>query len=110
MKVIYVFQSPTSAIILEKMVIPQIERGAHGAELVGVFFFHDNVYFFLPEHPIGEKMTRLASKHDFFLMCCDYCCEQRQISGRLYPGVNEGCFPDLYQRAQKSGSQQVITL
>ena len=110
MKIIYIFQSSMAAIILEKMIIPQIEEGRHGAEVVGMFFFHDNTYFFVPENPIGEKLTRLANVHGFFLICCDYCCEQRGISGQLYPGVIEGCFPDLYTKVEELGAQQVITL
>jgi len=110
MNVIYVFQSQRASIILEKMIIPQISKEKHGAEVVGMFFFDDNVYFFLPEHPIGEKLCRLSSKYSFFIACCDYCCEQREISGRLYPGVIEGCFPDLYKFAQDKKADQVITL
>jgi hypothetical protein len=110
MKVAYVFQSSRASMILEKMIIPQVSNETHGAEIAGMFFFDDNVYLFLPENPVGEKLTMLSSKYGFFLVCCDFCCEQRGISGRLYPGVEEGCFPDLYRLAEKYGAQQVITL
>jgi len=59
--------------LLEKMIIPQISLEEHGAEIVGMFFFHDNVYFLLPENPIGEKLAMLSAKYRFFIMCCDYC-------------------------------------
>ena len=110
MKVVYVFQSEKSYLILENMIIPQLEIGEHGVEVAGMFFFHDCVYFFIPEHPIGEKLTRIASKHGFFLICCDYCCEERGIANRLYPGVEIACFPDLYKKVKQAGVQQVITL
>ena len=110
MKVLYIFKSSDSSTILEKMIIPQLEKETHGAEVVGLFFFADNVYFFLPENPIGEKLSRLSVKLKFFVLCCDYCCEQRGISGRLYPGIEEGCFPDVYKLAEEKGAQQVITL
>jgi sulfur relay (sulfurtransferase) complex TusBCD TusD component (DsrE family) len=110
MKVVYLFQSSMSAMLLENMIIPQIEEQRHGAEVVGMFFFFDNTYFFVPENPIGEKLVRLADKYGFFLICCDKCCEQRGIINNLYHGVEVGCFPDLYKLAEKVGAQQVITL
>ncbi len=110
MKVVYIFQSQRASILLGKMIIPQISKEIHGAEVVGMFFFDDNVFFFLPENPIGEQLSLLASKYGFFIACCDFCCEQRGISGQLYPGVKEGCFPDLYKLAEAYGAQQVITL
>jgi len=110
MKVIYFFQSCQASVILEKMIIPQLSKEEHRAEVVGMFFFGDNVYFFLPEHPLGEQLTQLSSKLGFFLVCCDFCCELRGISGRLYPGTQEGCFPDLYRLAGERGADQVITL
>jgi len=92
------------------MIIPQASLEVHGATIVGMFFFDDNVFLLLPENPIGEKLTILSAKYNFFLMCCDYCCGQRGISSRLYPGVKEGCFPDLYKLASDYGAEQVITL
>ena len=110
MKVLYFFQSPNASTMLTKMIIPQLDRGEHGVEVAGMFFFGDTTFFFLPENPIGRQLTALAGKIGFFLICCDFCCEQRGISGRLYPGVEEGCFPDVYHRAQKHGADQVISL
>jgi len=110
MKIVYIFQSPKASMLLENMIIPQISLEVHGAEVVGMFFLDDNVFFLLPENPIGERLTMLSSKYGFFITCCDYCCGQRGISGRLYPGVHEGCFPDLYKQAANSYAQQIITL
>ncbi len=110
MKVVYIFESANSALLLERMIIPQLGKGEHGAEVVGMFFLAETVFFFLPEHPVGEALTALAAKLNFFIVCCDFCCEQRKISGRLYPGAREGCFPDLYRLAAERGAEQVITL
>ena len=110
MKVVYLFQSTRASMVLEKMIIPQLSEERHGAGITGMFFFDDNVYLFLPENPIGEKLSMLSAKYGFFLLCCDYCCEQRGISGRLYPGISEGCFPDLYRLAGEYQAQQIITL
>lgn len=110
MKVVYVFESANSAMILEKMIIPQLEEERHNAQPVGMFFFFDNTYLMVPENPIGEKLVRLANKYGFFILCCDMCCEQRGIMNSLYQGVEVGCFPDLYKLAEKVEAQQVITL
>jgi hypothetical protein len=110
MKVVYFFNSVHASLILEKMIIPQISGEDHGADVVGMFFLGDTTYFFLPDNPIGEQLSRLSSKYGFFIVCCDYCCEQRRISGRLYPGAQEGCFPDVYRKAQERGAEQVICL
>jgi len=110
MRVLYIFQSPNASTILDRMIIPQLGRGDHGAEVAGMFFFGDTTFFFLPENPIGEQLARLADKLGFFIICCDFCCEQRGISGRLYPGIEEGCFPDVYRRAKDHGAEQVISL
>lgn len=110
MKVLYFFQSPNASTILSKMIIPQLDQDRHGAEVAGMFFFADTVFFFLPENPIGKELIRLSEKLGFFIICCDYCCEQRDISGRLYPKVEEGCFPDVYRRAGEHGVEMVISL
>jgi hypothetical protein len=110
MKVVYLLTSSRVSLVLENMILPQLAEERHGAEVVGTFFFDENVYLLLPENPVGEKLTRLASKLGFFVMACDFCCSMRGISGRLYPTVTEGCFPDLYRLAAERGAEQVITL
>ena len=45
MKVAYVFTSPRAASYkLGQMILPQMEAGTHGVEVVGMFFFDDNVF------------------------------------------------------------------
>jgi hypothetical protein len=45
MKIAYVFVSPRAASYkLGKMILPQLEAGTHGVEVVGMFFFDDNVF------------------------------------------------------------------
>ena len=44
MKVAYVFSSTTSQKILNTMIIPQLEKGTHGVEVAGMFFFMDNTF------------------------------------------------------------------
>lgn len=42
MKVAYIFNSTNAHKILDSMIIPQLESGTHGVEVLGMFFFMDN--------------------------------------------------------------------
>ena len=44
MKVAYLFEPTNSREILENMIIPQMEKDIHGADVVGKMFFFDNCY------------------------------------------------------------------
>jgi hypothetical protein len=46
MKVAYVFSTSghTASYKLGRMILPQLEQGTHGVEVVGMFFFDDNTY------------------------------------------------------------------
>ena len=45
MKVAYVFATNmASTFKLSTMILPQLEKGDHGAEVVGMMFFDDNVF------------------------------------------------------------------
>ncbi len=110
MKVLYIFQSVHAFTILDKMIIPQLEQGDHGAQVGGMFFFGDTTFLLLPESPLGQRLVPLADRLGFFLVGCDFCCQQRGISGRLAPRVEEGCFPDVYRHAAEHGVEQVISL
>ena len=44
MKVAYVFRNDMSATFqLASMILPQLEQGTHGVEVVGMMFFDENV-------------------------------------------------------------------
>jgi hypothetical protein len=110
MTVAYVFSTPNASFILEKMIVPQLEEGRHGAEVAGMFFFFDNNYLLVRGNPTGERLTAIARKRGMLLMGCDQCCYQRNIADRLFEGVPIGCFPDLYKALAGARIDQVITL
>lgn len=110
MNVAYVFSTPNASYILEKMIVPQLEEGRHGASVVGMFFFVDNTYLLVRGNPTGERLARLARGSGMLLMGCDQCCYQRAIADRLIEGIPIGCFPDLYGALQGAKLDQVITL
>ncbi|BDG08071.1 SaoD/DsrE family protein [Anaeromyxobacter paludicola] len=110
MNVAYVFTTPGASFILEKMIVPQLEEGRHGANVVGMFFFFDNNYLLVRGNPTGERLHALAKQRGMLLMGCDQCCYQREIADRLFEGIPIGCFPDLYQALAGAQVDQVITL
>jgi sulfur relay (sulfurtransferase) complex TusBCD TusD component (DsrE family) len=121
MKVAYVFSTSghTASYKLGKMILPQLESGSHGVDVVGMFFFDDNNYVLRKGDPIGERLSKVAKDNGMMLMMCDQCALERQLAegeaGNCTPsgvvdGVTVGCFPDLYAALSGNPPDQVITL
>ncbi len=134
MKIAYVFASPRAASYkLGQMILPQLETGTHGVEVIGMFFFDDNVFVLRQGDPIGERLSKVAAARGMLLMMCDMCALERHLAegaprwcdpatglGRPSPaecrvkdtvaGVQVGCFPDLYAALAGNPPDQVITL
>lgn len=125
MKVAYIFRSPmASTYQLASMILPQLEDGAHGVEVVGMFFFDDNTFVLRSGDPVGERLARVARDRGMLLMMCDQCAVRRGLaegtleqcgSGEVQAkgtveGVSAGCFPQLYEALGASPPDQVITL
>jgi sulfur relay (sulfurtransferase) complex TusBCD TusD component (DsrE family) len=133
MKIAYVFVSPRAASYkLGQMILPQLEAGTHGVDVVGMFFFDDNVFALRTGDPIGERLARVAARTGMLLMMCDMCALERGVAdgeprwcdatgcGRREPaecrvrntvaGVQVGCFPDLYAALAGNRPDHVITL
>ncbi len=127
MRVAYVFSTAGQTIdyILGDMILPQLEQDDHGAEVAGMFFFHDNTFALRAGDPIGERLAAVADERDILLMLCDRCATKRGLaeqvgehdSGRpqyeptnVVEGVTVGCFPDLYGALAGNPPDQVITL
>jgi sulfur relay (sulfurtransferase) complex TusBCD TusD component (DsrE family) len=121
LRIAYVFATSghTVSYKLQKMILPQLEAGDHGAEIAGMFFFDDNTFPLRAGDPLGERLGRVAREHDILLMMCDQCALERGLAtgqpGDATPagavdGVTVGCFPDLYNALAASPPDQVITL
>ena len=125
MKVGYIFATDmASTFKLATMILPQLETGNHGAEVVGMFFFDDNVYTLREGDPVGERLAKIAAEKNILLMACDQCALRRNLaegdfsqcgSGEVTPkglvdGVHVGCFPQLYGALEPAAPDQVITL
>jgi sulfur relay (sulfurtransferase) complex TusBCD TusD component (DsrE family) len=125
MKVAYVFATNmASTFKLSTMILPQLEDGSHGATVVGMFFFDDNLYVLRDGDPIGERLASIAKEQNILLMMCDQCAVRRNLAdgtfeqcgkGEVMPkgtisGVQAGCFPQLYAALADNPPDYVITL
>jgi sulfur relay (sulfurtransferase) complex TusBCD TusD component (DsrE family) len=120
-KVAYVFSTSghTASYKLGQMILPQLEDGDHGVEVVGMFFFDDNTYLLRAGDPLGERLGRVARENGMLLMLCDQCALERELAEGekrnarpvgTVEGVEVGCFPDLYAALSANPPDQVITL
>ena len=125
MKVAYIFRSNmASTFQLATMILPQLEGGYHGTEVVGMFFFDDNTFVLRSGDPVGERLSKVARERGILLMLCDQCAVRRNLAeGTLeqcgkgevtakgtVEGVTAGCFPQLYDALSGNLPDQVITL
>jgi hypothetical protein len=121
MKVAYVFSTSghTASYKLGKMILPQLEEGRHGVDVVGMFFFDDNNYVLRIGDPVGERLAVIARDTGMLMMMCDRCALERGLAagepGDCKPqdtveGVTVGCFPDLYAALAGNPPDHVITL
>jgi sulfur relay (sulfurtransferase) complex TusBCD TusD component (DsrE family) len=125
MKVAYIFRTNmASTFQLASMILPQLEDGSHGVDVVGMFFFDDNIYALRSGDSIGERLATVAQEKKILLMICDQCAVRRNMAngtleqcGRgdvtakgTVNGVIAGCFPQLYEALSGNMPDQIITL
>ena len=134
MKVAYVFNTPKAASYkVQQMILPQLEAGTHGVEVVGMFFFDDNVWALRKGDAVGERLAAVAAETGMLLMGCDMCSLERNLAegeprwcdpatgkGRetaaecepvnMVDGAHVGCFPDLYAALAGNPPDHVISL
>ena len=79
MKVAYLLESEYAREILEDMIIPQLEKGVHGVDVVGMMFFFDNCYMLVEGSKTAQRLADLSEKTGMLLMACDRCCFKREI-------------------------------
>ncbi len=121
MKIAYIFTTggTTATHKLGQMILPQLEEGRHGVDVVGMFFFGDNNFVLRSGDPIGVRLAKMASEKKFFLMMCDRCALARGLAegevGDCKPtntvdGVRVGCFPDLYAALASNPPDHVVSI
>ena len=68
MKVAYIFRnSMASSFQLGSMILPQLEAGNHGVDVVGMFFFDDNVFSLRADDEVGRRLSKLPRSKTFSL-------------------------------------------
>lgn len=125
MKVAYIFKSDmASTFQLSTMILPQLEAGIHGVDVIGMFFFDENVHLLRKGNAIGERLNKIAKEKGMLIMACDQCALRRDLaegnfemcgSGSVKPKnmieVGQvGCFPQLYAALGGNLPNLVITL
>lgn len=125
MKVAYVFSSNMACTHkLATMILPQLEKGTHGAQVIGMMFFDDNLFLLRAGDPVGERLAKVAKELGILLMVCDQCAVRRNLADGSFEecgtgtvsakgmveGVVCGCFPQLYSALSGNPPDQVITL
>ncbi|WP_027634547.1 DsrE-related protein SaoD [Clostridium hydrogeniformans] len=110
MKVAYVISSDNCRTILRDMIIPQIEEGIHGADVVGMFFVFDNTYLLTEGSDIGDRLQKIHEKTGMVMLACDKCAIEREIDDKLVEGAAIGCFPILYATLNSVQVDHIITL
>ena len=125
MKVAYIFRNDMSATFqLASMILPQLEQGTHGVEVVGMMFFDENVYALSADNDVDKRLSKIAEEQNILLMICDQCALRRGLaegdfsqcgSGEVKAkntmnGVVAGCFPQLYSALSGNMPDQIITL
>jgi sulfur relay (sulfurtransferase) complex TusBCD TusD component (DsrE family) len=121
LKVAYVFSTSghTASYKLGRMILPQLENGDHGVEVVGMMFFDDNTYALRAGDPVGERLAKVAAEQGILLMLCDQCALERGLAKGeagacttvgTVDGVAVGCFPDLYGALAGNPPDHLITL
>jgi len=126
MKVAYIFATDmASTFKLATMILPQLEKGIHGAEVVAMMFFDDNIFCLRSGDVIGERLSKIAKEKNIILIACDQCAVRRNLADGTFEmcgtgsvkakgmvdGVKLGCFPQLYEALNKIKEPvEVITL
>ena len=125
MKIAYIFKTNmASSFQLATMILPQLEKNNHVAEVVGMFFFDENVNILRKGDEFGERLAKVTKDKGILLMACDQCAVRRGLangtleqcgSGDVTPkgmidGALVGCFPQLYKALAPAGINLAITL
>ena len=125
MKIAYIFRNNmASTFQLSSMILPQLEEKSHGADVIGMMFFDDNLYVLAKGNESGERLSKVAKEQNILLMICDQCAIRRGfgegnfeqcgtggiIAKGTVEGVVAGCFPQLYEALSFNPPDQVITL
>jgi sulfur relay (sulfurtransferase) complex TusBCD TusD component (DsrE family) len=125
MKVAYIFKTEMSSTFqLATMILPQLEKNIHGVEVIGMFFFDENVHVLRKGNDVGERLNKIAFEKELLIMACDQCALRRDLAEGALDNIGTGgikpknmidigqvgCFPQLYRALGDNLPDLVITL
>ena len=91
MKVAYVFRNNmASTYQLSTMILPQLEDNKHLVNVLGMFFFDDNLFCLQKGNPIGERLAKIAKEKGMLLMVCDQCAVRRGLADGTFEQCGSG--------------------
>ena len=74
MKVAYIFRNNmASTFQLATMILPQLESNTHLVNVLGMFFFDDNINILRQDDPVGQRLAMVDKEKGMLLMVCDAC-------------------------------------
>ena len=89
MKVAYIFRNNmASTFQLATMILPQLETNTHLVNVLGMFFFDDNINILRQNDPVGERLAKIAKEKGMLLMVCDQCAVRRNLAEGTFEPVS----------------------
>ena len=91
MKIAYVFKTDQSSTFqLNSMILPQLEQGNHMVDVIGMFFFDDNILCLQKGNEFGERLAKIAKEKNMLLMACDQCAVRRGFAEGTFEQCGSG--------------------
>ena len=91
MKVAYIFRNNmASTFQLATMILPQLETNNHLVNVLGMFFFDDNINILRKNDPVGERLAKIAKEKSMLLMVCDQCAVRRNLAEGTFEMCGSG--------------------
>ena len=91
MKIAYVFKTDQSSTFqLNSMILPQLEQGNHMVDVIGMFFFDDNIFCLQKGNENGERLAKIAKEKNMLLMACDQCALRRGFAEGTFEQCGSG--------------------
>ena len=56
------------SLVINSMILPQLEQGNHMVDVIGMFFFDDNILCLQKGNEVGERLSKIAKEKNMLLM------------------------------------------
>ena len=121
MKVAYLFVSNPRTVNpkLSGSILPQLCEGRDGIEVVGMFFFDDNLYTLRAGDPLGERVMQAAATRHIPVFICESCALDRKLAAPngehihtvgLVDGLHVSNYPDPFTALSGCRPDSIITI